>query len=83
LNEIEQRLVCLDHCADALGAKLFLGLCALLINGHVLQIRQELAVGGTLGEGTIVTEGGRLTTMSAFSHLKLSFLAIIQLSRFL
>ena len=79
----ERRLVRLNHRADALGAQFFLSLGTLLINGHVLQIRQELAIGGTQGEGTIMTESGRLTAVSAFSHRELSFLAIIPVSHFL
>ena len=77
------RLRGLNHCADALGAQRLLGLDTLLVNGHLLQVRQELAIGGPQGEGTVMTERGCLTAMSAFSHRELSFLAIIPLSRFL
>src|SRR5689334_25212849 len=58
----------LDQRADALGAQRLLHLAALLIHGHLLQIGQELAVGGVLREGAVVTESGRLSTVSAFSH---------------
>ena len=75
-----KRLRRLDHRADALGAKRLLGLGALLIYSHLLQVRQELAIGSPQGEGTIVTESGRLAAVSAFSHCELSFLAIIPLS---
>ena len=43
----------------------------------LLQVRFELAVGGSLGEGTGMSEGGGFSTICAFSHLKTSFLAII------
>jgi hypothetical protein len=65
------RLRCFYHCADALGAERLLGLRAILINSHLLQIRQELAIGSPQGEGTIVTESGRFAAVSAFSHLKI------------
>ena len=77
----ERELRRLNHCANALGAQRLLGLGALLINSHPLQVRHELAVGGPQGEGAVVTESGRFTTVSAFSHRKSSFLAIIPLSR--
>ena len=70
-----------NHRADALGTQRLFGFGALLVNGHLLQIRQELAVGGALGEGAVVTKSRGLATVSAFSHRKLSFLAIIPLSR--
>ena len=68
------------HRADALGAQRLLGLGALLINSHLLQVRQELAIGSPQRERTVVTKSGGLTTVSAFSHRELSFLAIIPLS---
>ncbi len=39
------KLSCFYHRADALGAKRFLGLTAILINSYLLQIRKKLAVG--------------------------------------
>jgi hypothetical protein len=74
------RLDCLNHRADALGAQRLLGLGTLLINGHLLQIREELAIGSPQRERAVVTKSGGLATVSAFSHRDLSFLAIIPLS---
>jgi hypothetical protein len=65
------RLSRLYHCADALGAERLLGLYAILINSHLLQVREELAIGSPQGEGTVVTKGGRFAAVSAFSHLKI------------
>ncbi len=65
------RLRRLYQCADALGAERLLGLHAILIDGHLLQVRQELAIGSPQGEGTVVTKSGRFATVSAFSHLKI------------
>ena len=39
------RLYCLNHRADALGAQRLLGLGTLLVSSHLLQIREELAIG--------------------------------------
>jgi hypothetical protein len=68
------------HRADALGAQRLLGLGALLVNSHLLQVRQELAIGSPQRERAVVTKSGGFTTVSAFSHRELSFLAIIPLS---
>jgi hypothetical protein len=67
----------LDHRANALGAQRLLQFAALLKNSHRLQVGQELAIGGPQGEGAIVTESGRLTAVSAFSHSRSSFLAVL------
>jgi len=48
----------------------------------LLQVRFELTIGGSLGEGTRVPKGCGLSTICAFSHVrKTSFLAIIPNSR--
>jgi hypothetical protein len=70
-------LRCLNHRANALGAQRLLQFAALLVDSHRLQVGQELAIGGPQGEGTIVTESGRFTAVSAFSHSRSSFLACI------
>jgi hypothetical protein len=67
----------LDHRADALGAQRLLHFTALLKNCYLLQVGAEGAVGSPQGEGTVVTESGRLATVSAFSHCKSSFLAVL------
>ena len=73
----DRTLRCFYHRADALGAQRLLRLGAILKNGNLLQIRQELAVGSPQGERAVVTKSGGLATVSAFSHRELSFLAII------
>jgi hypothetical protein len=62
---------------DALGAKRLLDQVALFQNADLLQIRFELAVGGVLGERALMSEHGRLTAVSAFSHRRISFLTMI------
>ena len=44
---------------------------------RLLQIGSEGTVGGALGERAIVSEGGGLAAVCAFSHEITSFLAII------
>jgi hypothetical protein len=65
------------HRLDAFGAEYLAHGPALFHHQGLLQVRFELAVGGTLGEGAVVTEGRGFSTICAFSHFKTSFLAII------
>ena len=67
----------LRHCLDALGAEHFAHGATLFHNDGLLQVRFELAVGGSLGEGAVVSKGCGFSTMCAFSHVITSFLAII------
>jgi hypothetical protein len=68
----------LAQSLDALGAQQLVYHTTLLHNDCLLQIRFVRAVGGTLGERAIVTEGSCFTAVCAFSHfLAASFLAII------
>jgi hypothetical protein len=67
-----------SHCFDTFGAEYFMYLAALFHHQRLLQVRFELTIGGSLGEGTRVPEGCGLSTMCAFSHVReTSFLAII------
>ena len=50
---------------------------ALFHHDRLLQVGLEGTIGGTLGERAGVSEGCGFTTVSAFSHLITSFLAII------
>lgn len=68
------------HCLDALGAKHFMHLASLFHYERLLQVRLELAVGGSLGKGAVVTEGRGFSTVRAFSHWMTSFLAIIPIA---
>ena len=65
------------HRLDALGAEHFMHFMSLFHHQRLLQVRFERAVGGMLGEGATVPEGGGFSTICAFSHFKTSFLAII------
>ena len=76
-GNVDLKLSCFNHSANALGAKRLLGLGTLLIYSYFLQVRKELAVGSPQRERTVVTKSGGLTTVCAFSHRDLSFLAII------
>lgn len=68
------------HCLDAFGAKHLMHLASLFHHERLLQVRFELAVGGSLGKGAVVTEGCGLSTIRAFSHWMTSFLAIIPIA---
>ena len=59
----------LCQCFDALGAEHFFYRAAFFHHEGLLQVRFELAVGGSLGEGAVVTEGCGFSTMCAFCHL--------------
>jgi hypothetical protein len=61
------------ECFDALGAQRLLNQTTLLHHRNFLEIRFERAVGGTLGERAVVTEGGCLAAVIAFSHRDISF----------
>jgi hypothetical protein len=54
---------------DALGAQCLLDETTLFHHAYLLQVRFELAVGGALGEGSVVSEGGCLAAVAALSHL--------------
>ncbi len=75
VEKINNRSSCFRHRADALGAQRLLHLAAVLDDRHLLQIGAEGAVGVPLGEGDIIAEDSCLTTISAFSHSRTSFLA--------
>ena len=77
LREIQHLRGGFTHRLDALGAKHLAHGASLFHYQGLLQVRLELAVGGSLGEGTVVTEGCGFPTICAFSHLITSFLAII------
>jgi hypothetical protein len=61
------------ECFDALGAQRLLNQTTLLHDRNFLKIRFERAVGGTLGERAVVTKGGCLAAVIAFSHRDTSF----------
>jgi len=65
------------HCLNALGAEHFAHSAALFHDERLLQVRFELAVGGSLGEGAVMSEGCGFSTVCAFCHVITSFLAII------
>ena len=60
----------LAHRLDALGAKHLAHGVALYHHKGLLQVRFELAVGGSLGEGATVSKGCGFSTICAFSHLR-------------
>jgi hypothetical protein len=67
-----------SHCLDTFGAEYLMYFAALFHHQSLLQVRFELAIGGSLGEGTRVSKGCGFPTMCTFSHIReTSFLAII------
>jgi hypothetical protein len=64
----------LGHRADAARTKRLPDPAIALENGHFLQIRLELTIGGAHRERPIVAEGCCFSTVGTFSHLKNPFL---------
>jgi hypothetical protein len=56
---------------DALGAQRFLDQTTFFHDRYFLKIRFERAVGCTLGERTVMTEGGCFTAVIAFCHFEI------------
>jgi len=56
------------ECFDALGAQRFLDQTTFFHHRNFLEVRFERAVGGTLGERTVVAESGCFTAVIAFCH---------------
>jgi hypothetical protein len=67
----------LGHGANAAGAQHFLDPAVALIDGHLLQVRFESAVGGAHRERPVMAKRCRFSAMGTLSHLIGSFLAII------
>ena len=56
------------HRLDALGAQNLVNLVTLFHYNRLLQVRAEGTIGGALGEGAVMPEGGGLAAICTFSH---------------
>jgi hypothetical protein len=56
------------HRFDTLGAQNLVDLVSFFHHNRLLQIRSELAIGGALGKGAVMPEGGSLSAVCTFSH---------------
>lgn len=72
-NNLRQRLA---ERFNALGAQRFLDQTTLFHHRNFLEVRFERAVGGTLGERTVMTEGGCFTAVIAFCHFEILSLPV-------
>jgi hypothetical protein len=61
------------ECFDTLGAQRLLDQATLLQYRNLLEVGLERAIGGTLGERAVVTEGGCLAAVITFRHCDTSF----------
>ena len=56
------------HRLDALGAQNLVNLVTLFHHNRLLQVGSEGTIGGALGKGAVMPEGGGLSAVCTFSH---------------
>jgi hypothetical protein len=56
------------HRLDALGAHNFVNLMTFFHHNRLLQVGPEGTIGGALGKGAVMPEGGGLSAVCTFSH---------------
>jgi hypothetical protein len=56
------------HCLDTLGAQNLVNLVTLFHHDRLLQVGAEGTIGGALGEGAVMPEGGGFAAVCTFSH---------------
>lgn len=56
------------HRLDALGAQDFVDLVTFFHHNRLLQVGAEGAIGGALGKGAVMPEGGGFSAVCTFSH---------------
>ena len=57
-----------SHRFDALGAQNLVNLVAFFHHNRLLQVGAEGTIGGALGKGAVMPEGGGLSAVCTFSH---------------